>query len=158
MNFFPSRHRCCKGCSQRRIKVNDQEVTEYYHRGVVCNLIGFDLALPLDMELIRPGEGEVAAAMRLLERVFANYRRFFDAVAADALYMESPFFNFCLERDKNIIAVLKGNYRSLLEDAKPLTKMLSLSLRSYFRHNYLLNHHFATFQQSTNVHVAESLA
>jgi len=58
--------------------------------------------------------------MRLLERIFANYRRFFDAVAADALYMESPFFNFCLERDKNIIAVLKGNYRSLLEDAKGL--------------------------------------
>ncbi len=120
MNFFPSRHRCCKHCSQRKIKVNDQEVTEYYHRGVICHLIGFDLALPLDMELLRPQEGEVAAAMRLLERVFANYSRFFDAVAADALYMESPFFNFCLDQGKDIIAVLKGNYRSLLEDAKGL--------------------------------------
>jgi hypothetical protein len=120
MNFFPSRHRCCKGCSQRQIKVNDQEVTEYYHRGVVCNLIGFDMTLPLDMELIRPGEGEVVAAKRLLERVFANYSRFFDAVAADALYMESPFFNFCLDQGKDIIAVLKGNHRSLLEDAEGL--------------------------------------
>jgi len=87
---------------------------------VVCQLIGFNLALPLDMELLRPGEGEVAAAMRLLERVFANYSRFFEAVVADALYMESPFFNFCLERGKDIIAVLKGNYRSLLEDAEGL--------------------------------------
>jgi hypothetical protein len=120
MNFFPSRHRCCKGCSQRQIQLNDQEVTEYYHRGVICHLIGLDLAVPLDIELLRPQEGEVAAALRLLERVFATYRRFFDAVAADALYMESPFFNFCLERGKDIIAVLKGNYRSLLEDAQGL--------------------------------------
>ena len=40
---------------------------------------------------------------------------------------------------------------------KPLTKMLSLSLRSYFSHNDLLNHHFVTFQQSANVHFAELL-
>ena len=60
--------------------MDDQEVTEYYHRGVVCHLIGQDLAIPLDVELQRPGEGEVPAAKRLLERVFANYRRYFDAV------------------------------------------------------------------------------
>ena len=34
--------------------------------------------------------------------------------------MESPFFNFCLERGKDIIAVLKGNYAALLEDAQGL--------------------------------------
>jgi hypothetical protein len=37
------------------------------------------------------------------------------------------------------------------------TKMLSLSIRSYANHNYLLNHHFATLQPSTNAHFAESL-
>ncbi len=104
----------------RRIKANDREVPEYYHRGVVAHLIGMDLALPLDVEMIRPGENEVAAAMRLLERVFQNYLRFFDGVVADALYMESPFFNFCLEKNKHVVAVLKGNHPSLLGDAEGL--------------------------------------
>jgi hypothetical protein len=120
MNFFPSRHRCCSQCLQRKIKVGDKEVIEYYHRGVVCHLIGFNLAIPLDMELIRPGEGEVISAKRLAERVFGNYSRFFDVVVGDALYMEGPFFNFCIDRGKHIIAVLKGNNKSLLEDAQGL--------------------------------------
>jgi len=120
MNFFPSRHRSCAQCPRRKIKVGDKKVTEYYHRGVVCHLIGFELAIPLDLELIRPGENEVWAAKRLLERVFYNYSRFFDVVVADALYMESPFFNFCLERGKHIIAVLKANHGTLLEDAQGL--------------------------------------
>ena len=71
-------------------------VTEYFHQGVVCHLIGQDLALVLDVELLRPGEGEETAAKRLLERVFTHYPRFFDVVAADALYFDAPFINFCL--------------------------------------------------------------
>jgi len=87
---------------------------------VVCHLVGLDLAIPMDVEPIRSGEGEVIAAKRLAERVFGNYSRFFEAVVADALYMEGPFFNFCLDRGKQIIAVLKGNNKSLLEDAQGL--------------------------------------
>jgi hypothetical protein len=87
MNFFPSRHRHCSGSLERKIKVGKEEVIEYYHRGVVCHLIGLELATPLDVEPIRPGEGEVTAAKRLAERVFGNYSRFFEAVVADALYM-----------------------------------------------------------------------
>jgi hypothetical protein len=124
MNFFPSRHRHCSGCLKRKIKVGDEEVIEYYHRGVVCHLIGFELSIPLDVEPIRPGEGEVIAAKRLAERVFRNYPRFFDAVVADALYMEGPFFNFCLERGKDVIAVLKGNNPSLLADAKGTSNLV----------------------------------
>ena len=87
-SFFPSRHRHCTACCTRTVTVGKKEkkrkVTEYYHRGVVCHLIGFDLALPLDVEMIRPGEDEVGAAKRLLERVFRDYARFFDAVVGDA--------------------------------------------------------------------------
>lgn len=72
-NFFSSRHRHCDACCRRTIKVNDEEITEYYHRAVVCHLIGFDLAVPLDVEAIRPGEGEVIAAKRLLARVFEHF-------------------------------------------------------------------------------------
>ena len=98
----------------------DQEVTEYYHRGVVCHLIGQELAIPLDVELQRPGEGEVPAAKRLLERVFANYSRYFDAVAGDGLYFEAPFINFCLEHHKDVVVVVKGDHRLLLQDAQGL--------------------------------------
>lgn len=100
--------------------MDDQEVTEYYHRGVVCHLIGQDLAIPLDVEFQRPGEGEVPAAKRLLERVFANYPRYFDAVVGDGLYFEAPFINFCREQHKHVIVVVKGDHRLLLQDAQGL--------------------------------------
>ena len=92
---------------------------EYYHRGVVCHLVGFDLAVPLDMELL-PGEGEVVAAKRLLERVLERYGRYFDAVLGDAVYLEAPFFNFCLSHGKHVVAVIKGDQRLVLEDARGL--------------------------------------
>lgn len=116
--FFSSRYRCCPECCQRKIKIKGKKVMEYYHRGVVCHSVGFDMAVPLDMELIRPGEGEVIAAKRLLERVIFHYGRFFDAVTGDALYLEAPFFNFCIERNKHVVAVIKGAQKVLLQDAQ----------------------------------------
>jgi len=44
------------------VKVDGEEVIEYYHRGVVFHLVGFPIAMPLDTEMIQPGEGEVIAA------------------------------------------------------------------------------------------------
>jgi hypothetical protein len=115
--FFCSRHRCCPQCSERKVKVKGKKVTEFYHRGVVFHLVGFPMAIPLDVELTRPGEGEVVTAKRLLERAITRYGRFFDVVVGDALYMEAPFFTFCLKHKKDVIAVLKGK-RALLYDAK----------------------------------------
>ncbi len=83
-------------------------------------MIGYDIPIPLDVELIRPGEGEVPTAIRLLERVFKNYPRYFDAIAADALYLEEPFFNFCIDHNKHVVAVLKKNQKELLRDGKGL--------------------------------------
>ena len=104
----------------RRVRVGQEQVPEYYHRVVFCHLIGFDIALPLDAEPVLPGEGEVRAAMRLLERVFRNYPRFFDAVVGDAQYLEAPLIRFCLGHNKHVVAVLKENNPSLLEDARGL--------------------------------------
>jgi Transposase DDE domain len=116
--FFKSRKRCCEKCQQRTVKVNDEEVIEYYHQGVVCHLIEHQLAVPLDVELLRPGEGEETAAKRLLQRVFANYPRYFDVVCGDALYFDAPFINFCLDHGKHAIVVVKGEHRLLLQDAQ----------------------------------------
>jgi len=118
--FFSSRKRCCPYCQTRKIQLKEQTVTEYYHRGVVCHLIGHDLALPLDVELQLPGEGEEATAKRLLLRVFAEYSRFIDVVGGDALYFDAPFINFCLDHHKHVIVVMKGEQRLLLQDAQQL--------------------------------------
>ena len=124
MNFFPSRHRCCPQCSERTVTVKGEEVTEYFHRGVVFHLVGFPMAMPLDVEMIRPGEGEVIAGKRLLERVMRRYGRFFDVVLADALYMEAPFYNFCLQHHKHVITVLKGEQRVLFQDAQGVFSLM----------------------------------
>jgi hypothetical protein len=118
--LFASRKRCCPQCETRTIKLKDREVTEYYHRIVVCHLIGHDLAVPLDAELVRSGEGEETAAKRLLERVCARYGRFFDIIGGDALYLDAPFLTFCREHHKHAVVVVKGDQRLLLHDAQGL--------------------------------------
>jgi hypothetical protein len=118
--FFASRKRCCPDCQTREIQLKDKTVTEYYHRGVICHLIGHDLALTLDVELQRPGEGEETAAKRLLERAFSEYERFIDVVTGDALYFDAPFINFCLSHRKHVVVVVKGDQRLLLQDAQQL--------------------------------------
>jgi len=118
--FFSSRKRCCQECQQRTLTVNGEAVTEYYHQGVVCHLIGQSLALVLDVELLQPGEGEETAAKRLLQRVFADYPRYFDIVVGDALYFDAPFINFCRDRHKHVIITAKGDHRLLLQDAQGL--------------------------------------
>lgn len=95
-------------------------MVEYYHRGVACHLTGFQMAVPMDVEFQRPAEAEVPAAMRLLERVFAHYGRFFDVVSGDGLYLEAPFINFCLRHGKHILVTLKGEHRLLFQDAQGL--------------------------------------
>jgi hypothetical protein len=118
--FFASRKRCCAQCQTRTLTVDGEPVTEYYHQGVVCQLIGQELALVLDVELLLPGEGEETAAKRLLERVFLHYPRFFDIVVGDALYFDAPFINFCLDHHKHVIVTAKGENRLLLQDAAGL--------------------------------------
>ena len=118
--LFSSRKRCCPQCQVRTVTVKGEPVTEYYHQAAVCQLIGQDLALVLDVELLRPGEGEETAAKRLLERVFADYPRFFDVVVVDALYFDAPFINFCRDRHKHVIVTAKGENRLLVQDAEGL--------------------------------------
>jgi len=118
--FFASFYRSCEQCSVRYLTINDKKVAEYYHRGVVCHLIGETLSIPLDIEMIQPGEGELTAVQRLLKRVIKNYSRFFDVIVGDALYFNAPFFKLCKDLGKDVIAVMKGEDRTLLKDAQGL--------------------------------------
>lgn len=103
--------------SERRVGVGDEQRIQYYHRNVTAQLIADGFHFMLDAESQLPGEGEVAAAMRLLERVIADYPRSFDVVVADALYAKSNFFKLVVERKKDAIVVLKENCPELLKDA-----------------------------------------
>lgn len=112
--------RHCEGCLERRIETRNGTKVQYYHRHVTLQVVGRDMTVLLDAEPVRPGEGEVSAAIRLLERVLEHYPRAFDVVLGDALYANSAFFTFVRSRGKHALAVLKDERRDLWEDSRSL--------------------------------------
>jgi hypothetical protein len=122
------RRRCCPECCQRTVHTQKGDVVEYYHRYAVLRLVGQDLSLMLDAEPVRPGEDELAAARRLLERVVNSYPRAFDVVAGDAIYANTEWFKFVLAKGKHALAVLKDNRPNLVQDARTLFGVLPASL------------------------------
>ncbi len=112
--------RRCPGCLQRTLHTAEGDRLQYYHRYVALQLVGRDARLMLDAEPIQPGEDEVGATLRLLDRVLAAYPRAFDVLSGDALYADSRFFNYALDHGKNALAVLKDDRRDLLQDAYAL--------------------------------------
>lgn len=119
-----SRRRCCPQCCQRVLHTQAGEVVEYYHRYAVLRLVGRELSWMLDAEPVLPGEDELSASHRLLERVLAMYPRAFDVVAGDALYANTEWFNFVVSQGKDALAVLKDNRPNLVADARHLFGVL----------------------------------
>lgn len=112
-----SEARCCDQCLIRTVEKEDRTVTQYYHRVVVAQWIGVTPPGILDVERVRPGEGEVVAARRLLGRIVERYDRLFDVVSVDAIYLEAPFLKEVLAAGKHFVVVLKQENRDLYEDA-----------------------------------------
>lgn len=102
----------CEGCLTRQVKrkvrdedgeIVEEKVTQYYHRFVVAFLVAPTLDLTLDIEPVssadlRVGgssqearhEGELTAALRLIDRLHEHYGSFIDAFALDGLYPCGP--------------------------------------------------------------------
>lgn len=122
--LFASRSRCCEGCCARTVKVASAdgkltEVMEYYHRAVFAHLVGSDLIL--DLEPIRPGEEECAAALRLLGRLRRCLGpRFFDVVSVDAWYTKTPFLQAVQKLGWEYVAVLKQSDYEAYKEADAL--------------------------------------
>jgi len=112
--------RYCTDCLRRLIHTKKADRIQYYHRNVTAVLACKDFPLLLDVELQQPGEDEVAAAKRLLQRVLNDYPRAFDIIAADGLYVRQDFFRLALDHGKEVIATLKDERRDLLKDARGL--------------------------------------
>lgn len=115
-----SEARRCPQCLERRVEKNDRTVTQYYHRVVVAQWIGVKPPGILDVERVRPGEGEVVAARRLLGRILKDYGRLIDVVSCDAIYLEAPFLKDVLAAGKHFVVVLKQENRELYQDAQQL--------------------------------------
>ncbi len=133
---FKSRCRCCAECAQRRIKIKNrqgqiEEVTEYYHRFVCAQLQGPALSVVLEVEPIRPGEEEAAAALRLLGRMRRLYGpRFFDVVTVDAWYATGPFIKAVQRLGWGVVAVLKQERYEIYQEATALmTRVQPLAWR-----------------------------
>lgn len=118
-------HRHCQGCLERRISTTRGERVQYYHRHVTAMLLGRDFPLLLDAEPQRPGEDEIAAALRLLQRLLDHFPRAFDVVLGDALYTDPRLYNFLLDHGKDALTVLKNENRGLLADARALFETLA---------------------------------
>lgn len=112
--------RCCPGCLQRRVQTEDGERVQYYHREVLAMLSLERFPVLLDIEEQRPGEDEVAAALRLLDRILRRYPRAFQVVLGDGLYLRANVFEFLLAHGKHGLAVLKDQTRELWQDVQGL--------------------------------------
>lgn len=112
--------RTWKGCLERIVHFAKGDKTQYYHRHAAAYLTNGERFLMLDAEGQLPGEGEIACAMRLLERIFERYPRAFDVVCGDNLYMDPSLWKLVRSHKKHIIAVLKNENRDLLVDARSL--------------------------------------
>jgi hypothetical protein len=119
-----SYRRCCEGCLHREIRTAAGTRTQYYHRCVSAMLLARDLGILLDSEAQRPGEDEVATAIRLLDRLLVAFPRAFDVVLADAIYADPRFFNFLWSNGKDVLTVLKENQPGLLQEAKTLAETI----------------------------------
>ena len=103
----------CDSCLTRQVtrkvrndegELVDEKVTQYYHRFVVAFLIAPKIDMTLAIEPVRTegqrmaagdpegcgDEGELTAALRLIDRLHTQYGRFIDAFALDGLYPCGP--------------------------------------------------------------------
>jgi len=134
---FQSRSRCCPCCCQRAVQETDaqgqqQTVIEYYHRYVFAQINGPKFNVLLDVEPLRPGEGEAEAALRLLGRIRRVYGvRFFDAVTIDSWYVQGPFLNAVEKLGWAWVVVLKQERMEVFQEARALSATQKPALEFY---------------------------
>jgi hypothetical protein len=121
---FCSDSRCCEACLTRQATCKDADghefkKTQYYHKQVYAQL-----SVILDVEPMRQGQEECAAALRLLRRMRQKYGpRFFDVVVVDSWYANGPFLKTVAEElGWPIIAVLKQERYEAHQEALALTQ------------------------------------
>jgi len=112
-----------RGRSRRPTPKAKADRIEYYHRYVFAQINGPQLNVLLDVEPIRPGEGEAEAALRLLGRIRRVYGvRFFDAVTIDSWYVQGPFLQAVEKLGWEWIVVLKQERMEVFQEARAVER------------------------------------
>jgi hypothetical protein len=111
-----SRKRCCSLCHPHRN--GDGGVTGWGHKMVGASVVADALNLPLDVEFYPPGQGELTAGKRLLERVVGWARIGFDYLVVDGLYPGAPFLALADSLGLPVVARLTQGLPELFEAAE----------------------------------------
>lgn len=112
--LFKSEKRHCPQCQVREKTVQDAQgakrtVHEYYHQAVALSWINGEIPFVIGWELLAPGEGELTAALRLLERLLPRVRQSLDLILGDALYCCRPFFQVVCGAGLEAMAISSTN-------------------------------------------------
>jgi hypothetical protein len=90
-------------------------VVSYLHRLSALSVVGSSLVLPVDVEPYGPGDCELAASQRLIERTVPQLGpRFADYLVADGLYAAAPFLSRVRQLGLRAVVRLKANVPDLL--------------------------------------------
>ncbi len=100
---FCSYETVCDLCRERTLKRGKETFVERYHTVVVAHWVGSHPSLVLDVEFVRPGEGELTAAKRLLARIGKVYGKAIGIVLADALYDNQPMRELARKLNYNLV-------------------------------------------------------
>lgn len=111
--LFVSEKRHCKHCQTREKEVRRadgqlQKVTEYFHQAVALVWASGEMVFPLQWELLAPGEGELTAAVRMLERTLPRLSHSLDLVLGDALYCCRPFLKLICDNGMQPLVISSG--------------------------------------------------
>jgi hypothetical protein len=89
------------------------------HKLSLLTVVGGAVHLPVDLEPYGPGDSELAASLRLLDRgVAALGRRFAQYVLGDGLYANVPFLHAAGDHGLRALVRLKGNLPTLFAAAQ----------------------------------------
>lgn len=109
--------RCCPLCHPVT-NAGGERVGQLHHLSLV-SVVGAGLSLPVDVEPYGPGDSELQASERLLERTLgALGRRFADYVVVDGLYANAPFLHRVCDHGLRVVARLKDNLPTLMNAAR----------------------------------------
>lgn len=133
---FCSRKRSCPACLQRQRTTDAGPVTEYYHRLAVALLLGrgAEVVLGIEPQLSRaqrPGrsdpegatdEGELTAALRLLDSLDRRYGALIDLFVLDGLYPNGPIMTAITAQGRSAVITLRKDTDEPLKEALALCR------------------------------------
>jgi hypothetical protein len=94
-------------------------VVGQHHQLALLSVVGGVLQLPVDLEPYGPGDSELAASLRVLDRgVAALGPRFAQYVLGDGLYANAPFLHAVGDRGLRAVVRLKANLPTLFAAAQ----------------------------------------